>query len=254
MSSTSLGQFLRDERGSFTLWSLVWFLLYAAIGGLAVDVTDAFRNQSMLQSTADAAALAGAMSLPDQTDVVSQATAYARINMNPDTNGVVLPDAEVHIGTWDFGAETFSPGGSPPNAVEVITQRAASNGNPVLTNFLRVIGLRQWDVNAEAIAVRGVSECSNNGLIADDVLDQRTSNGYYNDICIHGVKGMRLRQANYFEPGTAASTTCNDCPGPYTLANTIASNPGFDDAWAAGGEGAPLFPLTPMRSATTWTC
>jgi Flp pilus assembly protein TadG len=56
---TSFRSFLRDESGSYTIWSLIWFSLYVAIGGLAVDMTDAYRNQTLLQSTADASALAG---------------------------------------------------------------------------------------------------------------------------------------------------------------------------------------------------
>jgi len=52
--SKSFHKFLRDESGGYTIWSLIWFSLYVAMGGLAVDVTDAYRNQTMLQSTADA--------------------------------------------------------------------------------------------------------------------------------------------------------------------------------------------------------
>lgn len=59
--ANGLRRFAADERGSYTLWSLVWFMLYVALGGVTVDVTDAYRNQTLLQSTADAAVLAAVM-------------------------------------------------------------------------------------------------------------------------------------------------------------------------------------------------
>ncbi len=41
MLSTSFRKFLGDERGGYTIWSLIWFSLYVGIGGLAVDMNDA---------------------------------------------------------------------------------------------------------------------------------------------------------------------------------------------------------------------
>ena len=53
MTTSRLRDFLRDEDGGYTIYSLLWFIVYVGIGGLAVDVTDAYRNQTLLQSTAD---------------------------------------------------------------------------------------------------------------------------------------------------------------------------------------------------------
>ena len=60
----SVSTFLRDESGCYTIWSLIWFSLYVAIGGLAVDVPDAYRNQTMWQSTAHAASSAAVSAVP----------------------------------------------------------------------------------------------------------------------------------------------------------------------------------------------
>ena len=100
----SFSNFIRDDRGGYTVWSLTWFMLYVALGGIAVDMSDAFRNQTLLQSTADASALAGVISLSDQADVVNQAMAYSVDNMDVQINGGVLNPAEVTVGTWDLGA------------------------------------------------------------------------------------------------------------------------------------------------------
>ena len=131
MLGTSFNRFLRDESGGYTIWSLIWFSLYVAMGGLAVDMTDAYRNQTLLQSTADASSLAGVMSLPDQGDAVVQAILYSADNMNPAINGQVLMGAEVILGNWEFDTRTFTPGTTAPDAVRVITRRDEANSNPL---------------------------------------------------------------------------------------------------------------------------
>ena len=66
-----------DERGGGTIWGLLWFVLMVGICGLAVDSTDGFRNRTMLQATADSAALAAAIDLPNGQAAVASAAAYA---------------------------------------------------------------------------------------------------------------------------------------------------------------------------------
>ena len=60
MLTKTLHEFLSDEGGVGTVWGLLWFILFVGIGGLAVDTTNGFRVQTMLQATADAAAHAAA--------------------------------------------------------------------------------------------------------------------------------------------------------------------------------------------------
>jgi hypothetical protein len=63
MLHASLIIFFTDQRGGGTIMGLMWFMLLVGICGLAVDVTDGFRNRTMLQATADATALAAAIDL-----------------------------------------------------------------------------------------------------------------------------------------------------------------------------------------------
>jgi hypothetical protein len=233
--------FLRDESGGYTVWSLIWFSLYVAMGGLAVDITDAYRNQTLLQATADSSALAGALSLPDAVDAKDQAVAYSTDNMLYSVNGAVLDRDEVFVGTWNFATETFADGGADVNAVRVITRRDNSNGNPLAANFLRILSLWQlpfdhFNISAEAIATKYVPEClTSNALVAGDRMDVTSNNGF-SSICIHGENltvdpghdyAVDVGNSNTFADDVQVSMPdLNDLNGK---PNVCSNNPGLCD-------------------------
>jgi hypothetical protein len=239
MFSNHLDRFLRDEAGSYTIWGLTWFMLYVGVGGLAVDVTDAFRNQSMLQATADAAALAGIMSpLNNEAEVDAWAVVYAEYNMQPSVHGNVLKTTEVDIGTWDFIARTFLVGGAKPNAVRAITRRDAANANPVATNFLRIIGLETLNVNTVGIAAVGINKCFNNGIIAGGSLDVKPHTNFIDEICLIGVEQFEFRKNDTtFEDGVYVGAGCDEaekkCIGP---GNQVYDNDDFANAFDMGAD------------------
>jgi hypothetical protein len=191
------------------------------MGGLAVDVTDAYRNRTLLQSTADAAALAGVMSLPDTADAVDQAVGYAENNMAVATNGNVVDPAEVFTGNWDTDAERFTVNGTPLNAVYVVARRADENQNPLATNFLRIIGLQKFDINVDAVAIKFVPSClTQNGLVARNQVDV-TSGNTFTDICIHGQNDIKdpghdyaieFNNGNIYEGTQVSMPDLNDMP------------------------------------------
>ncbi len=237
MLGNHLDRFLRDERGGYTVWGLLWFMLYVGVGGLAVDVTDAYRNQTMLQATADAAALAGIMSpLDDENEVDTWAVAYAGFNMASSVHGEVLKTTEVDIGTWNFTDREFSVGGANPNAVRAITRRDATNGNPVATNFLRIIGLQTWNVSAVAVAAIGIDRCYNNGIIAGATLDVKPHTNFIDNICLIGVEQFEFRKNDTsFEEGVYVGAGCYEeekkCIGP---GNQVYDNDDFARAFEMG--------------------
>jgi len=57
-------KFLNDELGGGTVMGLLWFALLVGFTGLAVDTINGSRTRTMLQATADAVALGGAIDLP----------------------------------------------------------------------------------------------------------------------------------------------------------------------------------------------
>jgi hypothetical protein len=222
-------EFLIDEHGAGTVMGLLWFILLVGIGGLAVDITDALRSQTMLQATADAAALAAVIDLPDEAAAVTTAVAYSDSNMAEEDYGTVLVEADVDIGSWDHATHIFSAGAALPDAVRVRTRRSFENENAVPVNFLRIIGLDTWNVTTYAIAQRFIPDCLTNGLVARGIVDMSSNNTFSNDMCVHGQEGVQMQIHNEFEPGVRVTMPDlgNDLVTP---SGSMDGNPGLADA------------------------
>ncbi len=81
-------KFLNDELGGGTIFGPLWFVLLVGITGLAVDATDGLRNRTMLQATADAAALGGAI------DLMTASAPGAEFGGNAEQDGRDLTEQE----------------------------------------------------------------------------------------------------------------------------------------------------------------
>jgi len=207
---------------------LLWFALLVGICGLAVDSTNGFRSLTMLQATADATSLAAAIDLPDTNAAVATAVDFAAINMSVESSGSVLDPADVHIGRWDpvnYGLDT---GSAFPDAVMVTVRQTDANSNPVPVNFLRIIGLMSWNVEAQAVSQRFIPECLRDGLIARGIVDISSNNDFVREICIHGQLGVEMQNHNYHELGVTVSMPRLDMLTIPTQGMT--SNPGLPDA------------------------
>ncbi len=166
-----------DQRGAVLIITTVYLPVIVGFFSLAVDMSYVYRTQAMLQSTADAAALAAmdAQTLPtiDATLACTMAKLYATKNMNPTgTNyGNVLKQntsncSDVVIGTWacavgtlctqsSFVSDAAAPCGTTCNAIKVTTRTASANSNPLVLYFASMIGWSSIDVSATAIATYG---------------------------------------------------------------------------------------------------
>ncbi len=117
VSGTLGKRFAQDQRGAVLLiFALVLFML-AGFGALALDTAYLYARQNMLQTTADAGALAAASQLPDVAETTTVAFEFVQKNMPVASYGDVLVNADVVVGTWDAAARTFEPGGETPDAV-----------------------------------------------------------------------------------------------------------------------------------------
>jgi hypothetical protein len=212
----------------------LWFALLVGICGLAVDITDGFRNKTMLQASVDAAALAAVIELPDESSAVDAAVAYADTNMPSDLYGAIVLPENVETGVWDQDTRTFEASGFPAgtllNAVRVNANQTAANGNAVPVNFLRIIGLMTWDVRTHAVAEAFHPLCLRNGLTARGIVDISSNNAFSNRICIHGQQGVEMQNHNTFDPGTEVSMP--DLADLTLPSGGMDSNPGLRDALA----------------------
>ena len=160
MRALNLKAFLRDERG--TMLPILGAVVVVSIGfaAIAIDMGYLYAMQSRVQSTADAAALAGAGQIPDGNNVLKAAVSLAEKNLPVAANGTVLPKDDVAMGSWDAGTRTFTPAGDPTNAVRILARRSDANANAVELFFAQLLGFEQADVEASAVALRrDISGC-----------------------------------------------------------------------------------------------
>ena len=80
--------------------------------------------------------------------------------MSLANHGNIVATSDVKPGHWDPDTRTFYalsdiPTGEKADAVKVIARRAQVNGNPLGLFFAAVIGFRQTDVTAKAVAYAG---------------------------------------------------------------------------------------------------
>ncbi len=153
-------KFLRDQRGSILPMMGVMVLLGIGFASMAVDMGYLYYMRGKVQTTADAAALAGAGQIPNMSNIREQAISLARQNLPEDDNGAVVTDSNITMGNWNGSTRVYTRSGEPSNAVEVIAQRTDDNENAVELFFARVLGFDTVDIEASAIVLRrDVSGC-----------------------------------------------------------------------------------------------
>lgn len=158
-----------DERGVVVVFVAMMIVVLLGIAALVVDLGYLYYVRARLQNTADAAVLAAALELPSAAQVQAEAVLYGQLNW-PGA-GAIIGSSDVEVGNWDTGTKTFSPGGSPVNAVRATAQRSAANGNPVDLIFGPILGIDQSDVGATAIAILVPGGGGSRFLIDNEMFD-----------------------------------------------------------------------------------
>jgi Flp pilus assembly protein TadG len=147
--------FLRNRRGNMGLLFAGGLTTLVGVGAIAVDANHLYTMQNRLRFTADSAALAAAAQLPDVSAAEAAAIDFAGRNMDPARHGSVVAASDVVAGNWVSSSRTFTPGGSPINAIQVTTRRSQANGNPTATYFAKAMGFGDVDLSAQAVAGAG---------------------------------------------------------------------------------------------------
>lgn len=202
--------FAASEDGGMTGGGLIFMMVFLAVGGLAVDVSNAISQRTHLQLTADATAHS-ALYLRNYTlnatpdDAKSSALALGQTNMPPRIFGEVLTTQDIEFGVWDRDTRTFTPDETSRSAVRVWTHRDAAGENEVTTYLLKFAGFDAFDVRTASVFETFVPDCLREGFVAEDMVDIQSNNSYVDGFCIHSNDIVSINSNNYFEEGTVVS-------------------------------------------------
>jgi len=135
---------VRQERGQVLALVVIALIPLLGMVGFAIDIGYAYYSQRTLQSSADAAALAGASQLPDAAAASSLAAQYGTTpgSKNAITNGGITGVTQ----TITARCVTSFPGCAPDNAV-VVNETAN-----VSTFFLRLFGVSTIQLHVRSTA------------------------------------------------------------------------------------------------------
>ncbi|MEZ5796383.1 MAG: TadG family pilus assembly protein [Paracoccaceae bacterium] len=230
-----LRNFLRNEDGAGTAYSLLTLAAMAMLGGYAIDVSNVMTARTNLQVTADAAAHAALLKrdTANAEDAKLAALAMAEKNLPSQDHGVTLTTSDIVFGDWNEVTRTFTPRASSRSAVQVTARQTSANTNPVPVFLLQFVGMDSWDVINKATYVTYHPTCLREGFVAEDVVDIQSNNSFHDGFCVHSNNYVSLNSNNYFEPGTVVSMPDLD---DLELPNSgYKTNTGLSEALREGG-------------------
>lgn len=202
--------FCTSEDGGMTAAGLIFTMVFLAVGGLAVDVSNAISQRTHLQVTADAVAHT-ALYVRNYTlnatpeDAIAAALDLGEDNMPQARFGTVLTANDIEFGTWNRVSRSFTPDPNSRSAVRVWTHRTAADQNEVVTYLLKFAGFDSFDVRTASVFETFVPDCLREGFVAEDMVDIQSNNSYFDGFCIHSNDIVSINSNNYFEPGTVVS-------------------------------------------------
>lgn len=187
------------QRGSVAIVSVI-FVMVAVILGLAIDTGYVFYVKRNLQKVADLAALAGAQSLPDCTQITASVQTNLKANLSAADYLTVSQD-KIQCGTWTAGARTlssFTAGSTNANAVLVQLSKS-------VPSLFAGIGTRVVQVDAVARSAAPVAAFTvGSGLLRMDstgLLPQLLANIGVDPTSIDLVSYAGLANANITPAG-----------------------------------------------------
>ncbi|KEO51738.1 TadE/TadG family type IV pilus assembly protein [Thioclava pacifica] len=212
MSSGDLKHFARSEDGAITQFSLLWLILTLAVGGLAVDVSNGYRERARMQDAADSAALGAIYLASDPTTTIQAATdkaiALAQQNLGNGSDQVVT-NSDVVFGYFNEDTGQFQTNYSDDEnlnrAVKVTANRTSDRQNETPTFLTRFAGHDGWEIKTSAVAEAYIPACLIEGLSANGVIDLQSGNTFASGFCLYAKDYVSLNQNNVFEPGAIVS-------------------------------------------------
>jgi len=236
--SKKIGSFLyrvfQDERGQIIAWASA-ITMTAALGmaGLSIDVSHAYAIRNQLQASANAAALAGAMALPNTTASTQAGTYSASSGDQNVFSGLTVTTSTSLLCLTtlkNLGGGCNAPANA--NAVKVI------QSENVPTYFMKVFGYSNIQVSATATAAAkgSVNTPHNIAIIVDTTLSMDSVDSSCGGItqmacALQGVQKLLNGLAPCGPLGTSAcgtSTTGFDKVALFTFPNITVGTTSID--------------------------
>ncbi|MFO7559455.1 MAG: TadG family pilus assembly protein [Desulfobacterales bacterium] len=193
MKTVSLSLLIKDQKGATAVLVTVIIIMLLGFAALAIDISNIFVANNELQNAADAAALAGARFLYNDSGTsvnvnCNQIARDAAIANNAEGVPVEVNwsggnSGDIQRGHWSFASRVFTPNDSTSpvdlwnvsddvldadlnfiNAVQVTVRREAT---PITSYFAKIFGHESFEKSASAIAYIGFT-----GTLRPEDVDQ----------------------------------------------------------------------------------
>ena len=190
---------------AFGLFMLVTAMI---IGGLALDVANAYMARTQLQAASDAAAHSAIYQreiTKSESSAKSSALYVVEQMMPSAAYGNVITADDIQFGTWDSARREFTIDPGSDDAVMVDMSRSQARSNAVSTYFLSFTGMMGWDVRRGSVYETYRPTCFREGMVADGVVDIQSNNEFVQGFCIHSNTHVSVNINNTFETGVIVS-------------------------------------------------
>ena len=143
----------RSRRAVVLILAVILMVMIFAFVAFAIDLGYMALVRTQLQNTADAASLAAAAYIPNDTAAASnEAKRFAGYEMAAGKN-ITSESVKVDFGAWDSRYRQFNTTPQPGNAVRVTVERGINKGGEVPLFFAPVLGIKTVNCSASAVAM-----------------------------------------------------------------------------------------------------
>lgn len=215
------GSALHGERGVVSILFALLLPLLLGFGALAVDYPYLWVTRAQMQTTADAAAMAGGRYLgeggtPNWTTATAQAQAMLASNL---VDGKVITDASIQTGYWDTSGNhlglqllPMTPAKTDVPAIRVSISRSIDqNTGEIKTFFANFLGIASLPVAVTAVAARAGPSTMGANVLFPLAIPQCMYDNYWN--ASSTPPGPKIdpstRKSYVFQLGSKTYAGCN---------------------------------------------
>lgn len=154
------------RRGAILVLAAVFLAILFAFSAFAIDFSYVALCRTQLQVTADAAAMAGVVNLPQGPAAVRAAVKAAAANNKVGSYTLAVQDQDIQLGNWDSSTATFTvlsgTAESGADTVRTTCYLTKSRSTSIQLFFAPYLGTNYSELTTTATATKSSSRC---GLI-----------------------------------------------------------------------------------------